>query len=49
MPENPNQRRLREPEEIARQVKAVWKDIQREIRELRKELGLEGEPPCPQA
>jgi hypothetical protein len=47
MPETPNQRRLRELEEIARQVKRVWKDLKKEIEELRREI--RGEEPCPQA
>jgi hypothetical protein len=49
MPESPNRRRLRELEEIARQVKAVLQDLNKEIRELRRELGLpEGDNACPQ-
>jgi hypothetical protein len=48
MEDTPNQRRLRQLEDIARQVKHVLKDLKEEIRELRRELGLpEGEPPCP--
>jgi hypothetical protein len=40
MQETPNQRRLRQLEEMARQVKAVYKDIKEQIRDLRREMGL---------
>lgn len=40
MQENPNRRRLRELEAMAKEVQRVLDDMQQQIRELRQELGL---------
>jgi hypothetical protein len=48
--ESYRQRRLRQIEELLRQLQAVMDDLQEEQRELRKQLGLpeKGDESCPQ-
>ena len=49
MAETCRERRLRQVEELLRQLRDVMKDFEEEQRQLRQQLGLpEGENPCPQ-